>query len=62
MKSEKQFKIGDKVMYMGAIMSRNSEYVRARTGKIVEIKGNEATIKALDGSTFHCELKGLTHA
>lgn len=57
--NEAAFKIGDNVQYAGTIMSANKAYVRARTGKITAINGNEATIKAQDGSTFYCELKGL---
>jgi len=58
----KTLKIGDNVEFVGAMMSRNKEYIQARTGKIVAIDGNEATIKARDGSTFHCVLESLIRA
>jgi ribosomal protein L21E len=53
------YKVGDNVQYVGALMSTNKEYIRARTGRIVAINGNDATIKARDGSTFHCTVESL---
>lgn len=52
-------KVGDKVIYVGALLSRNKEYQKARSGKIYKIIGTTAVVKAKDGTVFNCDLRTL---